>query len=117
MTKTESDNPTLTHLGIQIDLNFLTSPKIYFQSWVLFISMSASGPELGLASMQRIIRKSGAERVSDDAANELREVLEEIAEKIAKHAVELSVHAGRKTIKLEDIRLATKNVLRSQNIL
>jgi histone H3/H4 len=75
--------------------------------------MSASGSELGLASMQRIIRKSGAERISDDAANELREILEEIAEKIAKHAVELSAHAGRKTIKLEDIRLATKNVLRS----
>jgi histone H3/H4 len=74
--------------------------------------MSSSAPELGLASMQRIIKKSGAERVSDDAANELRRLLEEIAEKIAKHAVELSLHAGRKTIKSEDIRLATRNVLR-----
>lgn len=50
--------------------------------------------------------------MSDDAANELRRLLEEIAEKIAKHAVELSLHAGRKTIKSEDIRLATRNVLR-----
>lgn len=74
--------------------------------------MFSSGPELGLAGMQRIIRKSGAERVSDDAANELRMVLEQIAEKIAKSAVELSLHAGRKTIKSEDIRLATRNVLR-----
>jgi histone H3/H4 len=75
--------------------------------------MSSSGPELGLASMHRIIKKSGAERVSDDAANELRNVLEEIAEKIANHALELSLHAGRKTIKPEDIRLATRNVSRT----
>jgi DNA-binding protein len=74
--------------------------------------MFSSGPEIGLAGMQRIIRKSGAERVSDDAANELRTVIEQIAEKIAKSAVELSIHAGRKTIKPEDIRLATRNVLR-----
>ena len=58
--------------------------------------MFSSGPEIGLAGMQRIIRKSGAERVSDDAANELRTVIEQIAEKIAKSAVELSLHAGRK---------------------
>lgn len=74
--------------------------------------MFPSGSELGLAGMQRIIRKSGAERVSDDAANELRIVLEQIAEKIAKSAIELSQHAGRKTIKPEDIRLATRTVLR-----
>ncbi|MGA9317016.1 MAG: histone, partial [Nitrososphaeraceae archaeon] len=47
-----------------------------------------------------------------DAANELRIVLEQLAEKIAKSAVELSLHAGRKTIKPEDIRLAARNVLR-----
>ena len=41
-----------------------------------------SNPELGLASMYRVIKKSGAERVSDDAADELRKVLEDVAEKI-----------------------------------
>jgi histone H3/H4 len=60
--------------------------------------MFSSGPELGLAGMQRIIRKSGAERVSDDAANELRMVLEQLAEKFAKSAFELSLHAGRITL-------------------
>jgi histone H3/H4 len=75
--------------------------------------MLSSGSEFGLAGMQRIIRKSGAERVSEEAANELRTVLEQIAEKIAKSAVELSLHAGRKTIKPEDIRLATRTVLRT----
>jgi DNA-binding protein len=73
--------------------------------------MSAN-PELGLAAMYRFIKKSGAERVSDDAADELREVLEEVAAKIASQALDLSVHAGRKTIKSDDIRLAAKNILK-----
>jgi histone H3/H4 len=75
--------------------------------------MSSSGPEFGLAAMHRIMKKSGAERVSDDAADELRKVLEEAAERVARQAVELSVHAGRKTIKPEDIRLASKNVIKA----
>ena len=71
----------------------------------------SSNPELGLASMYRVIKKSGAERVSDDAADELRKILEGIADKIARQAVELSLHAGRKTVKAEDVQLASKNVL------
>lgn len=72
----------------------------------------SSGPEFGLAAMHRIMKKSGAERVSDDAADELRKVLEEAAERVSRQAVELSVHAGRKTIKPDDIRLAAKNVIK-----
>ncbi|MGH9991790.1 MAG: histone family protein [Nitrososphaera sp.] len=72
----------------------------------------SSGPEFGLAAMYRLLKKSGAERVSDDAADELRKVLEEVGERIAKQGVDLSAHAGRKTIKAEDIRFAAKNVIR-----
>lgn len=72
----------------------------------------SSGPEFGLAAMYRIMKKSGAERVSDDAADELRKVVEDVAERIAKNAVDLSIHAGRKTIKPEDVRLASKSVIR-----
>ena len=68
-------------------------------------------PELGLAAMYRIIKKSGGERVSEEAADQLRRILEEVATKICVQAVDLSVHAGRKTIKAEDIQLATKNLL------
>ena len=46
----------------------------------------SSGPELGLATMYRVIKKSGAERVSDDAADELRKILEDVAERIAKRS-------------------------------
>ena len=64
--------------------------------------------EFGLSTMYRILKKSGAERVSDDSADELRRILEEIGVAIAKSAVDMSVHAGRKTVKAEDVRLAAK---------
>ena len=64
--------------------------------------------ELGLSAMYRILKKSGAQRVSDESATELRRVVEEIAEAIAKNAVDMSKHAGRKTIKADDIKLSSK---------
>jgi len=48
--------------------------------------------ELGLSAMYRILKKSGAQRVSDESAIELRRVIEEIAEAIAKNAVEDANH-------------------------
>ena len=64
--------------------------------------------ELGLSAMYRILKKSGAQRVSDESAIELRRVVEEIAEAIVKNAVEDANHAGRKTVKAEDVKLASK---------
>ena len=58
--------------------------------------------------MYRILKKAGAERVSDESADELRRIIEEIANGIAKNAVDMASHAGRKTIKGEDIKLASK---------
>ncbi len=66
--------------------------------------------ELGLSAMYRILKKSGAQRVSDESAVELRRAIEEIAEAIAKNAVEMSSHAGRKTVKAEDVKLASKQL-------
>ncbi len=64
--------------------------------------------ELPVAAVDRIIRKAGAERVSESAARELAEVLEDYALEIASEANDLSKHAGRKTVRDTDIRLATK---------
>lgn len=61
-----------------------------------------------LASVDKLIRKGGAERVSEDAARLLGEHLEAVATEIAREALSLAEHAKRKTIKAEDIKLACR---------
>ena len=58
--------------------------------------------------MYRILKKAGAERVSDESVEELRRIIEEIAMEISKGAVDMAKHAGRKTVKSEDVKLASK---------
>ena len=62
------------------------------------------------APMAEILKNAGAERVSDSAAQAMADVVKEISFEIAKDAVKFAHHAGRKTIKREDIDLARKNV-------
>jgi histone H3/H4 len=64
--------------------------------------------ELPLAAMDRLLRKAGAGRVSEDAKAALAELLEEVAEDIGTEAIALARHAGRKTVKEEDIKLAAR---------
>jgi histone H3/H4 len=70
-----------------------------------------SESEFGSAGIYRILKKAGAERVGDDAVLEFKTALEDIGMKIGQKAVELSSHAGRKTIKAVDVRLAVKTFL------
>jgi len=67
--------------------------------------------ELAVAPMHRICKKAGAERVSESAAEELSKVLEEIGIKIAREAIDFAMHAGRKTVKTEDIEIAARKVM------
>lgn len=68
--------------------------------------------DLQLAPMHRIIKKAGAERVSEEAAEELRKALDDIGVRIAKEALDFTRHAHRKTVKAEDIKIAVKKVLK-----
>ena len=64
---------------------------------------------LPLAAMEKLLKQGGAERVSDKAKVALKNALEDIAHEIATNSIKLAIHAGRKTIKAEDIKLAVKD--------
>jgi histone H3/H4 len=68
--------------------------------------------ELQAAGLSRIIRKAGAERVSAEATKIFREYVEKYGTELAEEAIEMAKHAGRKTVKSEDIKLAYQRISR-----
>jgi histone H3/H4 len=67
--------------------------------------------ELSVAPMHRICKKAGASRVSEAAAKALAKELEDVGIKMAKEAIDYAMHAGRKTVKAEDIEIAARKVM------
>jgi len=63
---------------------------------------------LPLAAMEKLLKKAGAERVSEDAKKALKDILESIADEISEKATKIALHTGRKTVKAGDIKLAVK---------
>jgi histone H3/H4 len=63
-------------------------------------------PEIPNAAADRIIRNATGLRVGADAAEYLAEELDDIGKEIAEGAGKLARHAGRKTVKASDIKLA-----------
>ena len=64
--------------------------------------------EIPIAPVIRIIRKAGADRVGNEAGEALTDLMEQYGQKIAKEALKLASHAGRKTITAHDIRMAAE---------
>jgi len=58
------------------------------------------------ARIEKLIRNAGARRVSADAISRLNEILTDYGKGLAKYAVEIARHSGRKTVKENDIKLA-----------
>ncbi len=61
---------------------------------------------LPLASIERLARKAGAERISSDALLAIEEILEDYAKRVAEGSVKYARYAKRSTIKREDIDLS-----------
>ncbi len=59
---------------------------------------------LPLLPFERIAKKAGIRRISQDALEELRDVMEEYAMELAERAVKLSRHANRRTVMSEDAK-------------
>ena len=59
-------------------------------------------------TFKRLMKSYGAERVSDEAAEYMAKYTEKILFQIISRASKLAEHAGRKTVLLEDVRLARK---------
>ena len=64
--------------------------------------------EIPVSSVDRIIRRGGAERVSKSAIIALQKELEEYGVSIAKLAWDFARYAGKKTLEGKDIYLALK---------
>lgn len=65
--------------------------------------------ELPTAAVIRIAKANGAERVGSDAVEILVKKAEAYIWDLATEANRLAAHAGRKTIKAEDIEIAAEN--------
>mgnify|MGYP001386766678 FL=1 len=64
--------------------------------------------ELSHSAVERIMKKAGAERVSADATETLIALMEEYGIILSKEAKKMSDHAGRKTLRGSDIRMAAE---------
>ncbi len=65
--------------------------------------------ELPLAPVERIIRDNAhAQRVSASATRALAQLLEKHGALVAVRAKKMAQHAGRKTVRGEDVKLAVK---------
>jgi histone H3/H4 len=60
------------------------------------------------ARIERLIRSVGAQRVSAEAIETMNEVVTKFGNQLAKRAVNIANHSGRKTVKESDIRLAAE---------
>ena len=57
-------------------------------------------------TVKKILKEAGAQRISEEASEEMRKYLNKLAFRTAQKAVRLSRHARRKTVEVSDVRLA-----------
>ena len=84
-------------------------PKKYLYIPNDFVFEVRKMADLPIAAVVRIAKKNGAERVGSDAAEALVVKAEKYIAALTKEANKLAEHAGRKTIKKEDVDLASKS--------
>jgi histone H3/H4 len=86
-------------------VRFLVDNFIYFKRYLILGNKMA---DLPIAAVIRIAKANGAERVGKDAADLLVKKAEEYIGQLTKDAEKMASHAGRKTLKEEDIEMASQ---------
>lgn len=87
----------------------INSKYLNARSRIFTLRLNSIMADLPIAAVVRIAKKSGAERVGSDAAAAIVEKAEVYIGNLTKEANRLAQHAGRKTIKEEDVELAAKS--------
>ncbi len=67
---------------------------------------------ISILGAEKILKKAGAKRVSSRAAEEFAGLLEHIALLLAREIVDASEHAGRLTVKEEDVKFVMKRKIK-----
>ena len=70
--------------------------------------MPRPGTIIPKAPIAKIMQNVGAKRVSDDAVSVLVDYLIDFSAELSQRAIKIANHAGRKTVKGEDIKIALK---------
>ncbi|MGB9748764.1 MAG: histone [Candidatus Woesearchaeota archaeon] len=60
------------------------------------------------ANVERLMKRTGALRISNSAVEEMTDFLIKQGFEISKRAVEITKHSGRRTVLAKDIKLAFK---------
>jgi histone H3/H4 len=84
-------------------------PQKFLYLPIYFLVEVRKMADLPIAAVVRIAKKNGAERVGSDAAEALVVKAEKYIAQLTKESNKLAEHAGRKTIKKEDVDLASKS--------
>ena len=63
---------------------------------------------LSLLAFERIAKKNGIKRISREALEEAREIIEEMGLDISENAVKVSRFAGKKTVMESDVKFVVK---------
>jgi histone H3/H4 len=67
--------------------------------------------EFTITPMRRLLKKAGDLRISEEAAEELRNILGDLGTQLASYAVQNALNEGRKTILERDIKVALEKLL------
>ena len=88
-------------------INFLSKEQTFIRFQGETISLPEEEKYVN-SQLERIAKKNGVKRISKQALEETREIIEELGLELAEKAVKVSRFAGKKTVMEEDVKFVTE---------